>query len=28
MYKWWIEPAKDKQGKAMKDVILVTFSYL
>jgi TonB family protein len=28
MYKWWIEPARDKQGKAMKDVILVTFSYL
>jgi TonB family protein len=28
MYKWWIEPAKDKEGKAMKDVILVTFSYL
>ena len=28
MYKWWIEPAKDKQGKAIKDVILVTFSYL
>jgi TonB family protein len=28
MYKWWIEPAKDKQGKAVKDVILVTFSYL
>jgi TonB family protein len=28
MYKWWIEPAKDKSGKAVKDVILVTFSYL
>ncbi len=28
MYKWWIEPAKDKEGKAIKDVILVTFSYL
>jgi TonB family protein len=28
MYKWWIEPAKNKQGKPMKDVILVTFSYL
>jgi TonB family protein len=28
MYKWWIEPAKNKEGKAIKDVILVTFSYL
>jgi TonB family protein len=28
MYKWWIEPAKNKQGKPVKDVILVTFSYL
>jgi TonB family protein len=28
MYKWWIEPARDKEGKAMKDVILVTFSWL
>jgi TonB family protein len=28
MYKWWIEPAKNKEGKAVKDVILVTFSYL
>jgi TonB family protein len=28
MYKWWIEPARDRQGKAIKDVILVTFSYL
>jgi TonB family protein len=28
MYKWWIEPAKNREGKAVKDVILVTFSYL
>jgi TonB family protein len=28
MYKWWIEPARDKEGRAVKDVILVTFSYL
>jgi len=28
MYKWWIEPARNKEGKAIKDVILVTFSYL
>ena len=28
MYKWWIEPAKNREGKAIKDVILVTFSYL
>jgi TonB family protein len=28
MYQWWIEPGKDKEGKAIKDVILVTFSYL
>jgi TonB family protein len=28
MYKWWIEPARDKAGKAIRDVILVTFSYL
>jgi TonB family protein len=28
MYKWWIEPAKNKAGKAVKDVIVVTFSYL
>jgi TonB family protein len=28
MYGWWIAPAKNKEGKAVRDVILVTFSYL
>jgi TonB family protein len=28
MYKWWIEPARDKEGKAIRDVVLVRFSYL
>jgi len=28
MYKWWIEPARNREGKAVKDVILVVFSYL
>jgi TonB family protein len=28
MYKWWIEPAKDKNGKPAADVIVLAISYL
>jgi TonB family protein len=28
MYKWWIEPGKDKQGKPVPDVVVITFSFL
>jgi TonB family protein len=28
MYGWWIEPAKNKEGKGVRDVILVRVSYL
>ena len=27
MYKWWIEPAKDKEGKAVADAIHVTIHF-
>lgn len=27
LYQWWIEPAKNKQGKAIKDVIVLTIAW-
>ena len=27
MYKWWIEPAKDKDGKPVDDALQITFLF-
>jgi hypothetical protein len=27
VYDWWFEPPKDKQGKAMADVVVVAITF-